>query len=78
MQNHLGIEVEPDVAYVRLARQAIPQYQVGHQQLLSTLYHQLTSLPRLTLTGNSFDGVSINDRVTQARLLAEDFARTSL
>lgn len=78
MQDHLGIEAEPDVAYVRLARKAIPQYEVGHQQLLSSLRHQLASLPCLTLTGNSFDGVSINDRVAQARLLAEDLARSPL
>ncbi|CUI17662.1 putative protoporphyrinogen oxidase [Candidatus Protochlamydia naegleriophila] len=77
MQNHLGIDAEPDVAYVRLARQAIPQYEVGHQHLLSSLRRQLASLQRLTLTGNSFDGVSVNDRVAQARILAEDFARSS-
>jgi oxygen-dependent protoporphyrinogen oxidase len=49
---------------------AIPQYHVGHLERLARIETRLRQHPGLHLGGNSYRGVSINDCVEQAGLLA--------
>jgi protoporphyrinogen/coproporphyrinogen III oxidase len=65
ISRHLGIEDKPDVWHVYCARQAIPQYLVGHDLLLKTLNNSLP--PHVTVLGSSFYGVSVNDCIKNAK-----------
>lgn len=68
VSDHLQIQAEPDVVDVHIAHAAIPQYEVGHQQKKIALQAAIEELsPRLTVLGSSFDGVSVNDCIANAK-----------
>ena len=53
---------------------AIPQYKVGHEDLLGNIASSLKSLKidnRLHLLGNSFEGIGVNDCIFNARKLVQ-------
>ncbi|MEC4986035.1 MAG: protoporphyrinogen oxidase [Oscillatoria sp. PMC 1068.18] len=60
-------EVSPKVLAVHLWKRAIPQYNLGHQQRLATIFAGLEELPGLFLSGNYLDGVSLGDCVRRGR-----------
>lgn len=67
LRKHLNLTVEPDVVDVHLAKQAIPQYLVGHPHLKKTIRERMQSLsPHFHLLGSAFDGVSVNDCIANA------------
>lgn len=49
---------------------AIPQYTMGHTKTVTAIYDTLRDNPRITLTGNYMDGVSLNDCVKHAKSAA--------
>lgn len=68
---HLQIDVAPDSSLVNMAKGAIPQYQRGHHQILAGLEAALnTNFRNLTLLGNSFYGVAVNDCIAKSRQIA--------
>lgn len=72
LQNHLGIDAEPDAISIRIARSAIPQYFVGHMEKIEKIGTILARIfPRMTLTGNSFLGVSVNDCIANSKRIEE-------
>ena len=54
--------------------EAMPQYLVGHLQLVASIRHKLQEDKSLRLVGNAFDGVGIPQCVRLARQTAEHFA----
>ena len=57
----------------------IPQYRVGHESTLRQIaeYVELSQLSdKLTLTGASYRGVSVNDCIYQAHLDVQRLAQT--
>lgn len=62
----LGINAPPEFVRVYRHERAIPQYQVGHQARLDRIQRALKAHPGLTLAGNAFRGVSLNDCVANA------------
>ena len=54
--------------------EAMPQYLVGHTQLVASIGQSLQEDPSLRLVGNAFDGVGIPQCIRLARQTAEDFA----
>jgi oxygen-dependent protoporphyrinogen oxidase len=65
---HIGLSIPPDYVQTRLAQEAIPQYKVGHHRWLEALRHELTAqFPGLSLVGNAYEGVGVNDCVVQAK-----------
>lgn len=66
MERHLGIKGMPDAIQIKFARQAIPQYGVGHWAWSELIQKEVADFPRLTLTGSAFHGVSVNDCVAHA------------
>ncbi|KAK0551259.1 hypothetical protein OC845_002269 [Tilletia horrida] len=79
LERHLGIPAaalhHPDTqVIVRVQRDCIPQYVVGHVQRMKRLEALLASSPwaagRLILTGASYTGVSLNDCVAYAERTA--------
>ncbi len=72
LEKHLGIDAEPDAVSVRIARSAIPQYFVGHMEKIDRIGTILARIyPRMTLTGNSFLGVSVNDCIANSKRIVE-------
>lgn len=54
--------------------EAMPQYLVGHTQLVASIRQSLQEEPSLRLVGNAFDGVGIPQCIRLARQTAEHFA----
>jgi oxygen-dependent protoporphyrinogen oxidase len=65
----LRVHREPDTAYVRLWEQAIPQYNVGHMDVMRELEAFETRNAGCYITGNFRGGVSVGDCVRQAYAL---------
>jgi len=63
----LGIEGPPDLFIIRRWPQAIPQYLVGHRQLVADIEAFEARQPGLYVSGNFRAGISLGDCVTQAR-----------
>ncbi|UYV65021.1 hypothetical protein LAZ67_3002849 [Cordylochernes scorpioides] len=75
--NYLGIKDSPTSHMVCLHKNSIPQHTVGHHQRLTelrTLIHQRNT--PMDLLGASFDGVSIDDCILNARKAVEAFLAT--
>jgi oxygen-dependent protoporphyrinogen oxidase len=74
LSKHLGIIDPPDVIHSTIAKNAIPQYYVGHEERLRSIQKELFSLsPHFSYIGNSFFGVSINDCISQAKKTALEY-----
>lgn len=75
LQKQLGIFTPPDITAVKIARHAIPQYIVGHGSIVKELEDKLAGLTaRVSLLGNGFYGISVNDCIHQAKITAENCA----
>lgn len=73
LERHLGITDRPIVAKARLARNAIPQYQVGYHRAMGMVHEKLLEDfgGRLRVAGPAFQGaVGVNDCVKAATSLA--------
>jgi oxygen-dependent protoporphyrinogen oxidase len=72
---HMGIKKKPDLIATRIARQAIPQYHVGHEEKISQIKEQISrTLPSLTVLGSSFEGTGVNGCILKASEAAEKFS----
>lgn len=71
MREHLGITQKPDATCVGIAKNAIPQYPVGHITKVQELRMALNRSPQLRgnlkVAGASFDGVALNDCIFSAK-----------
>lgn len=68
---HLGISDVPSVCEVHYMPEAIPQYNVGHNERITRVERLTAQLdPRLTMSGSLLYGVACNDIVAQARQTA--------
>ncbi len=58
---------KPEVLAVRLWKQAIPQYTLGHLQRLEALKRDLSQFPGLLVCANYTDGVALGDCVRRSQ-----------
>lgn len=73
---HLHIGKEPDAWYIHIAKAAIPQYMVGHAATVAGIQRDIAKLsPHITLLGNSWHGVAVNDCIEEAAKLAATLER---
>ena len=49
----------------------MPQYAVGHTELVSRVQAHLENLPGLFLAGNAYSGIGISDSIRTGRVAAE-------
>lgn len=74
----LGVTGKPDFTIVSRWMRSMPQYHVGHLDLLAAIERDLTAFPRLALAGNAYHGVGIPDCIHSGEQAAERvFASTS-
>ena len=69
----LGASSLPHWQTVVRWNEAMPQYLVGHPQLVASIRQSLAEEPSIRLIGNAFDGVGIPQCVRLARQTAEHF-----
>lgn len=74
LYSQLSIKLDPNVALIHRACNAIPQYQVGHSLEVANIQSYCArNFPGLHLLGTSFYGVSINECIAQAQRFAQKF-----
>lgn len=61
LRHTLGIRAEPLVQRVFIWPRAMPQYNLGHQDILDQVETRLRGRPRLALAGNGYRGIGIPD-----------------
>jgi oxygen-dependent protoporphyrinogen oxidase len=66
----LGITAAPRHASVVRVAKGIPQYELGHLARVRRVEQQLQAFPGLSVLGNAYGGVGVNDCVRTARALA--------
>ena len=67
----LGIEAEPLLTRIARYPQSMPQYRVGHLQLVDEIEKQVAGHPGLALAGNAYRGVGLADCVRSGESAAE-------
>jgi protoporphyrinogen/coproporphyrinogen III oxidase len=66
----IGVEQPPLAHFLVRHAEAIPQYLVGHSELLAKIRDDLGNSPGIELAGNSYSGVGLSDCIKTARLAA--------
>lgn len=71
LKRTLGIAADPLLARVFLWDQAMPQYNLGHPEILKRIEAGLEKHPGLALAGNGYRGIGIPDCIRSAELAVE-------
>lgn len=74
LRDLLGIERAPLFAEVTRWERSMPQYNVGHLELVKRIAERLASLPGLTLAGNAYTGLGIPDCIRSGESAADSLA----
>ena len=67
----LGINAEPLLARVFIWDKAMPQYNIGHSQLLARIETALAQYPGIVLAGAGYRGIGIPDCIHSGELAAD-------
>jgi oxygen-dependent protoporphyrinogen oxidase len=67
----LGIHVEPLLSRVFLWDRAMPQYNLGHPELLKRIDASLARFPGLALAGNGYRGIGIPDCIHSGEIAVQ-------
>lgn len=71
MERQLGIDAVADSITVKIAKDAIPQYELGYALWSANIEEQLSFLsPRIQCIGSAFNGVSVSDCIAGAHRAA--------
>jgi oxygen-dependent protoporphyrinogen oxidase len=76
LRDLLGIEREPLFVEVAKWERSMPQYHVGHLELVKRIEGRLASLPGLTLAGNAYTGLGIPDCIRSGESAAHKLMST--
>lgn len=74
VREKLGITADPLFVREHVWLQAMPQYNVGHTQIVQLIEDMVKDLAGLHLVGNSYRGVGIPDCVSMGKKTAEEIA----
>jgi oxygen-dependent protoporphyrinogen oxidase len=75
LQLTLGITAEPLVSRVFVWEKAMPQYNLGHPELLKRIDAALEQHPGLALAGNGYRGIGIPDCIHSGEVAIEKVTR---
>jgi oxygen-dependent protoporphyrinogen oxidase len=76
LRDLLAIEGPPRFTVVEKWRGSMPQYNVGHLELVSQIQDFVKMLPGLRLAGNSYDGVGVPDCIRGGETAANEIITT--
>lgn len=71
LEELLAIESAPIFAHVARLPHSMPQYQLGHLDLIERVRRRLSAYPSLQLAGNAYEGVGIPDCIRSGESAAE-------
>jgi oxygen-dependent protoporphyrinogen oxidase len=71
LRDLMGIGERPDTVEIKRWEKAIPQYRMGHAELLAGIEAFENRYPGLYITGNFRGGISVGDCVSQSHAMAE-------
>ncbi len=71
----LGFEAEPTLTLVRRWRLGMPQYVLGHPEMLERIVRAIAEHPGLAVAGAAYHGVGIPDCIRSGEEAAESVAR---
>jgi oxygen-dependent protoporphyrinogen oxidase len=74
LRDIMDITVQPDFVRVYRHEKGIPQYLRDHGKRLENIYGILRKYPGLHLSGNSYQGIGVNDCIENSHKLAEKIA----
>ncbi len=75
IKRHLGISKLPDAISYKLAINAIPQYGIGHLDVMAKLEKDLKlKFPRFRFAGNYLSGVSVDQCIAWAKGVAQQWS----
>ena len=75
LEKTLGITAEPILKRAFVWKYAMPQYNLGHSELLASIERSLGMLPGLRLAGNGYQGIGIPDCIRSGREAAEELLK---
>lgn len=70
----MNIKAEPELINIFRHEKAIPQYVIGHLDILRTIEDRLEKIAGLFITGNAYKGVGVNDCIANSQKIAKDLA----
>ena len=76
IREKLGITAEPIFIVEHNWPQSMPQYNVGHTQIVKVIEGMIKDLPGLHVVGNAYYGIGIPDCIKMARQVAARIAGT--
>ena len=71
----VGINSPPAFVYIVRHKQALPQYSIGHQDIIKTLEGLQDRIPGLFFTGNYLSGISVRDCISHGARVAGRIAK---
>lgn len=71
VRSQLGISAEPLSTIISRWPEAIPQYRIGHRQIVERIFTALKNFPGLYLTGNAYQGTGMPDCIRHASQTAD-------
>ncbi len=74
LRHTLGIRAEPLVQRVFMWPRAMPQYNLGHQEILAQVESSLRGRPGLALAGNGYRGIGIPDCIHSGEMAVAQVA----
>jgi oxygen-dependent protoporphyrinogen oxidase len=73
----LKINTEPEFTHLKRYPNSMPQYNVGHSEILSNINKLMSKYSDLELAGNSYEGVGIPDCIRSGEMAAENIVNQS-
>lgn len=74
----MGVNASPLFHTLYRWPRSMPQYVVGHNQLVKTITEELLEYPGLFLAGNAYDGIGIPDCVRRAQQVVQQITAESV
>jgi protoporphyrinogen/coproporphyrinogen III oxidase len=71
LESIFGITWKPDFSIVARWKRSMPQYHVGHVDLVAAIERELEEFPRLALAGSAYHGVGLPDSIHSGEQAAE-------
>lgn len=73
LNKQMGIKKSPTLRHIKIALEAIPQYQPGHLEMVNKLKKAFENFSaRFHILGSSFFGVAVNDSIRKSKQMAKE------
>ncbi|MBY0546515.1 MAG: protoporphyrinogen oxidase [Candidatus Obscuribacterales bacterium] len=76
LHTYMGIDAVPMLSLITRYPRAMPQYHIGHLDLVSQIEQRVSALPGLALAGNAYRGVGLPDCIRSGRTAADNILKT--